>query len=88
MDFDLPKAKASICLYEAYYSPKEVVNLRESIGRISASFVIPYPPGVPLLCPGELISPELVEYIEFANQIGIEIIGLISYNKEKIEVVK
>ena len=88
MDFDLPKAKASLPLYEAYYSPKEVVNLRKSIGRISASFVIPYPPGVPLLCPGELISPELVEYIEFANQIGIEIIGLISYNKEKIEVVK
>ncbi len=88
IDFNLPKAKTSLPIYEAYYAPKEVVNLEESIGRMSSSFVIPYPPGVPLLCPGEIISRELVEYIKFATNIGIEIIGLISYNKEKIEVVK
>lgn len=88
LSFNLPKPKVNLPIYEAYYSPKDIVTLEEGIGRISSSFIIPYPPGVPLLCPGEIVTEELVKYIRFAKDIGIEIIGLIDYNKEKIEVIK
>lgn len=88
IDFNLPKPKKVLPIYEAFYSKKKTVNLKDSIGKVSSSFVIPYPPGIPLLCPGEVITPELIDYIDFANDYGIEIIGLIGYNKEKIEVVE
>ena len=74
-------------IYEAFYRNKKDINLRESIGKISASFITPYPPGVPIICPGEEISEELEEQIRFLLGKNIEIIGLIGYNKEKIEVV-
>lgn len=87
-NFNLPKPLVHQPIYEAYYSPKEMVKLEESIGRVCSSLIIPYPPGIPLICPGEVITKELVEYIEFASHVGIEILGLMGYNKEKIEVVK
>ena len=74
-------------IYKAFYSNKKAINIKESIGRISASFITPYPPGIPIICPGEEISKELKEQIRFLLEKNIEIIGLIGYNKEKIEVV-
>ena len=43
---------------------KERVNLEKSAGRICASSVIPYPPGIPLVCPGEVIDEEIVSYVK------------------------
>lgn len=83
----LPKPQIEIPIYEAYYSNKEEIHLKDSIGRISASFITPYPPGAPVLCPGELVTKELVDYIQSALDKGIEIVGLMGYNKEKIQVV-
>lgn len=84
----IPKPKIKLPIYEAYYSPKEIIYLKDSIGRIAATFITPYPPGVPLICPGELITEELVAYIQTALDKSIEIVGLIGYNREKIKVVK
>lgn len=83
----LPKANTDIPIYEAFYSDNGIVELEKSIGKVSSSFIIPYPPGIPLICPGEKIAEELVDYIRLAMNIGIEIIGLMGYNKEKIKVV-
>lgn len=47
----------------AFYAPKERCPLRKAVGRVSGSLVVPYPPGVPLLCSGERVSPEIVEYL-------------------------
>jgi lysine decarboxylase len=43
---------------EAYFAPNETVTADAAIGRISAELVAPYPPGVPVLAPGELITAE------------------------------
>jgi arginine decarboxylase len=43
---------------EAYFAPNETVAADAAIGRISAELVAPYPPGVPVLAPGELITAE------------------------------
>lgn len=48
---------------QAFYAPKQRSSLRKAAGQVSGSLVVPYPPGVPLLCPGEGISSEIVEYL-------------------------
>ena len=58
---------------EIFYAPVEVVPLRKSIGRICAEEITFYPPGIPLLMPGEEISAQVVELIErekFSRVIG------------------
>lgn len=87
INMDMPEPKIGLPIYEAFYSKKKTLDLKDSIGKLSASFITPYPPGIPLICPGELIREELIEYIGFLMDKGIEIVGLIGYNKEKIEVV-
>lgn len=51
-------------LEQAQPGTVELVPLREAIGRICAQSVIPYPPGIPLLFPGEQIGPEIIKRIE------------------------
>ncbi len=46
---------------EAFFAPNETVPAREAIGRVSAELIAPYPPGVPVLAPGELITAEALE---------------------------
>lgn len=62
---------------------KETVALDECEGRICASSVIPYPPGIPFLCPGEKISKEEIEYIKQLRQRGEKVIGV----NENMEIV-
>ena len=47
-----------------------------SVGRIAAEWVIPYPPGIPLLAPGELITVEIVDYLQELQACGVSIRGL------------
>ncbi|GFN35715.1 aminotransferase class I/II-fold pyridoxal phosphate-dependent enzyme [Tepidimicrobium xylanilyticum] len=83
----MPKPEIVLPLYEAFYRSKRAADLKDAAGKISGTFLIPYPPGIPVLCPGERITIGIIEYIEFLIEKGIEIIGLIGYNKEKIEVI-
>ncbi|QQY79868.1 lysine decarboxylase [Keratinibaculum paraultunense] len=87
ININMPKPNILVPIYEAFYSDKKAVNLKESIGKISASYIIPYPPGIPLICPGEQITEEIYYYILQLMDIGIEIVGFIGYNKEKILVI-
>ena len=45
---------------EAFFAPNETVPADEAIGRVSAELVAPYPPGIPVLAPGELITADAV----------------------------
>ncbi|MCR2044249.1 aminotransferase class I/II-fold pyridoxal phosphate-dependent enzyme [Anaerosalibacter massiliensis] len=72
---------------EGFFSKKASCSLKESVGKVSASFIIPYPPGVPIIAPGEIITKDIYEYILFLKQNDIEIVGLLDYNREKINVV-
>ncbi len=55
---------------------KEWVPLEECAGRICAGSIIPYPPGIPLICPGEEIGAEEIQYIKYLRQIGDKVIGV------------
>jgi len=61
---------------EAFYSKSShLVPLEESYGHVSYGFVIPYPPGIPILAPGEEITPECVKSIQDGIENDIEIVG-------------
>lgn len=55
---------------KAFYSDKRSVKIEESVGMISGEFVMAYPPGIPILAPGEEITSEIVEYIKYAKDKG------------------
>ena len=57
-------------------SRQEAVPLKESAGRVLARAVIPYPPGIPLVCPGEIITEEDIRVIERFHDNGVSVIGL------------
>jgi arginine/lysine/ornithine decarboxylase len=47
-----------------FFEPREQVKIESARGRISSFFVTPYPPGVPVLIPGQTITQEHIDYIE------------------------
>jgi len=86
--FDIPLPKIEIPPRDALYREKRRVDLRDSKGKVSGEYIIPYPPGIPLICPGEVISGEIIEYIEISKTMGINIIGPRDTTLEKIEIIK
>lgn len=59
----------------AFYSKKKSVPLEECTGAICCEFVMCYPPGIPVLAPGEIITPEIIQYIQYAKEKGCLITG-------------
>ena len=49
--------------------------LRQSEGRVCSEFVMCYPPGIPILAPGERITGEILDYIEYAKTKGCSMTG-------------
>ena len=59
----------------------------EAAGRVSAEFLIPYPPGIPAVSPGELITEEALENIRLLYESGVEITGVKYQGLEKLRVL-
>ena len=61
---------------EAFYAEKEeMIPIRETNGRICTEFVMCYPPGIPILAPGERITQEIIDYIVYAKEKGCSMQG-------------
>ncbi len=73
---------------DAFYSKKKQLPLKETLGKICAEFVMCYPPGIPILAPGELITKDALEYIIYAKAKGCNLTGAEDINTEKINVMQ
>lgn len=73
---------------EAFYSNKRSVPLESSLGEISSEFVMAYPPGIPILAPGERITKDVLDYIFYAKEKGSFLTGTQDLNIENINVVE
>ena len=74
-------------LWEAQQLPWEVISLDETaVGRISLDFALPYPPGIPLLVPGERITRESLKLLDQARRAGIPLRGLADQTGKTIRV--
>jgi arginine/lysine/ornithine decarboxylase len=60
---------------EAFFGARQALPLAGCAGRVSAEMVVPYPPGIPVLGPGEEITPETVAYLHEAALSGVLIHG-------------
>lgn len=60
---------------EAFYAEKRSVPLHESAGLVCSEFVMCYPPGIPILAPGERITKQILDYIEYAKAKGCSMTG-------------
>lgn len=74
-------------VYELFENKEsETIQLEEAAGRVAAVFLTPYPPGIPVVCPGEVIREEAVEYIRKMGQkstLGLDRDGRIQVCKEE-----
>jgi arginine/lysine/ornithine decarboxylase len=73
---------------EAFNSEKVCVSLKESIGKISGEFLMAYPPGIPILCPGEIITGEIIDYVQKLKDTGLYVQGTEDPEVNFIKVVK
>lgn len=73
---------------DAFYSPKISVPMNESDGKICAEFVMCYPPGIPILAPGEKITKEILDYIDYAKEKGCFLTGTEDIKIENINIVE
>lgn len=72
---------------EAFYMDKKNVKIENSIGKISGEYIIPYPPGVSLVSPGEEITKEVIDYIIECKSKGMNVNGVKDSELRFIQVI-
>ncbi|HEX3077861.1 MAG TPA: arginine decarboxylase, partial [Lachnospiraceae bacterium] len=72
---------------KAFYGNKKSVPIEQSGGKVCGEFVMAYPPGIPILAPGELITDEILNYIAYAKQKGCFMTGTQDMKIENINIV-
>ncbi|NLL47004.1 MAG: aminotransferase class V-fold PLP-dependent enzyme [Firmicutes bacterium] len=68
-------------LREAFFQEQAMISLAKAEGKVSGGFLTPYPPGVPVIAPGEQFTSEVIEYLLWCSSIGWPIRGLMPEQK-------
>lgn len=87
-DHEYINPKVVMAPQEAFYSEKQMLPIEKSEGMICGEFVMCYPPGIPILAPGELITSEIIRYIMYAKEKGCLMTGTQDMAVEQINVVE
>lgn len=72
---------------EAFYAKKISIPLSKAVGQISGEMLMSYPPGIPILCPGERISQEIIDYVRILKEQGANLQGCADTKVENIRVL-
>ena len=73
---------------DAFYAEKESLPIGETAGHICSEFVMCYPPGIPVLAPGEQITEKILNYISFAKEKGCSMTGPEDLDILRLNVLK
>ncbi|MEG4146597.1 aminotransferase class I/II-fold pyridoxal phosphate-dependent enzyme [Microcoleus sp. Pol12B5] len=73
---------------EAFFFPAETVPADKAVDRLCAELICPYPPGIPVLMPGEIITPAAVDYLQQILAAGGRITGCSDRNLQTLKVVR
>ena len=73
---------------DAYFAKTELVNSNEAIGRISADLIAPYPPGVAVVAPGEVLTEQIVSGLSASQKAGVRIAYATDPTLKSYRVVK
>ncbi len=80
--------EVAVAPQKAFYADKVSIPLEQSVGYICSEFVMCYPPGIPILAPGEKITKEIMEYICYAKQKGCFLTGPEDMQIQHLNVLK
>ncbi|MBT9168705.1 MAG: Arginine decarboxylase [Syntrophomonadaceae bacterium] len=80
----LPQADVVLSPREAFYCASRYVALQDARGQIAAATVASYPPGMPLVAPGERVTDDVVTYLQLARRAGVSFRGLDGEERIKI----
>ncbi|MGB4610969.1 MAG: aminotransferase class I/II-fold pyridoxal phosphate-dependent enzyme [Saccharofermentanales bacterium] len=84
-EYNQPKVVMSPA--KAFYAKSKQIPLDQTVGKVCTEFVMCYPPGIPILAPGEEITPEVLEYINYAKEKGSSMTGAEDLATEKLNVI-
>lgn len=73
---------------QAFYGETHLLPIEEAEGEISAEMVMAYPPGIPLICPGEKITKEIIQYIQLLHTEDAQLQGTEDPQVKNIKVLK
>jgi lysine decarboxylase len=76
-----------ISMRDAYFAPTEMVSAADAVGRISADLIAPYPPGVAVIAPGEILTQMIVQGLSASQKAGVRIAYATDPTLEKFRVV-
>ncbi len=71
-----------------FYAEKESLPLAKTAGRVAGEFVMCYPPGIPIIAPGERVTEEIIRHIEFAKEKGCSLQGTSDQQANYLQVIK
>ncbi len=60
---------------DAYFAPSRALPVEQAVGEVVAENIIPYPPGIPLVVPGEVLDQEHLEYLHYLMRMGSGVVG-------------
>jgi len=83
-----PRPEIALMPREAHFAPKRAVSLKKAEGLVCAELIVPYPPGIPVLCPGEILTTEMVEYLCYLNERKVSLQGAYDPTLNTVMVVK
>lgn len=72
----------------AFYSQKVSLPLAECTGKVCTEFVMCYPPGIPILAPGEIITQDIIRYVQYAKEKGCVLTGPESVDVTHLNILK
>lgn len=85
--FQTAHVERRIPLHLAVEMETESVPLQQAIGRVAGEMVIPYPPGIPLLTPGEVFTEEMVAHVTHLKRTGVRFQGVDDLSLEHVQVL-
>ncbi|MFM9151628.1 MAG: hypothetical protein ACKOPU_05075, partial [Candidatus Planktophila sp.] len=77
-----------ISMREAYFATTEMVASSDAVGRISADLIAPYPPGVAVIAPGEILTESIVAGLKTSQEAGVRIAYATDPTLQRYRVVK
>lgn len=86
--YAMPPVTVRTSPQEAFYSRQESLPIGECVGRVCCEIVMSYPPGIPILAPGEEVTADAVDYIRFAGERGCFLSGTHDLKVERLNVLK
>ena len=88
LSYEYVNPKVIVTPQDAFYADKESLPIEQSSGRICSEFVMCYPPGIPILAPGEEITAEIIDYILYAKEKGYFLTGPEDMEVKRLNVLK